>query len=59
MDGILSIRDKIKMAMKGVQAKFVMKDNKITKPNVHLGTAIFKIFNEKCECCITLSDTYC
>ena len=46
--------------MKGIQAKFKLKDDKIEEPKVYLGASLSKMTNQDNDSCWAMSsDTYC
>jgi len=60
VDDVLAISAKPESTMKGVQAKFKLKDDKIEEPQVYLGASLSKMTNQdNDECWAMSSDTYC
>ena len=60
MDDILCISHKPEDTMKGIQADFKLKDDKVEEPPYNLGATVSKIRNEDgVECWSMDSDKYC
>ena len=47
INNVLSISHKPEHTMKGIEAKFKLKDNKMEEPNVYLGTELSRMDNEQ------------
>ena len=60
MDDILCISHKPEETMKGIQANFKLKDNKVEEPTYYLGATVSKIRNgDDVECWAMESNKYC
>ena len=60
VDDVLSISHKPEHTMKGIQAKFKLKDDKMEEPDVYLGAELSRMDNEQGDLCWGMSsDKYC
>ena len=60
VDGVICISDKPICTIKGIQAKFKLKEYKIEEPDMYLGTDLPNMTNvDGKECWFMSSDNYC